>query len=75
MESDDKTAKETTLGRLIKPLLGSTMYTTSRPFFSHLPHVNQADPVSQQPKHTHASTNIKIRQLRSGSASADLIEG
>lgn len=35
MESDDKTAKETTLGRLIKPLLGCTMYTTSRPF-SHI---------------------------------------
>lgn len=28
MESDDKTAKETTLGRLIKPLLRCTMYTT-----------------------------------------------
>lgn len=35
MESDDKTAKETTLGRLIKPLLGRTMYTTPRPF-SHI---------------------------------------
>lgn len=35
MESDDKTAKETTLGRLIKPLSGSTMYTTSWPF-SHI---------------------------------------
>lgn len=35
MESDDKTAKETTLGRLIKPLLECTMYTTPQPF-SHI---------------------------------------
>lgn len=35
MESDDKTAKGTTLGRLIKPLLGRTMYTTPEPF-SHI---------------------------------------
>lgn len=35
MESDDKTAKETTLGRLIRPLLSCTLYTT--PWrFSHI---------------------------------------
>lgn len=28
MELDDKTAKETTLGRLIRPLLECTVYTT-----------------------------------------------
>lgn len=35
MESDDKTAKETTLARLIRPLLRCTMYTTPQPF-SHI---------------------------------------
>lgn len=35
MESDDKIAKETTRGHLIKPLLGCTVYTTPQ-CFSHI---------------------------------------
>lgn len=57
MESDDKTAKETTLGRLIKPLLGCTMYTTPQPF-SHiyLMSIKQALRANNLNTHTHRPT-------------------
>ena len=58
MESDDKTAKETTLGRLIKPLLGRTMYTTPQPF-SHiyLVSIKQALRANKLNTHTHTHTH------------------
>ncbi len=57
MESDDKTAKETTLGRLIKPLLGRTMYTTPQPF-SHiyLMSIKQTLRANKLNTHTHTHT-------------------
>lgn len=66
MESDDKTAKETTLGRLIKPLLECTMYTTPRPF-SHiyLMSIKQALWANKLNMHTH--TDIIIKSFRNKS--------
>lgn len=67
MESDDKTAKGTTLGRLIKPLLGRTMYTTPRPF-SHiyLVSIKRAPPANKLNARTDAHTpptNIIIKVI------------
>lgn len=65
MESDDKTAKETTLGRLIKPLSGRTMYTTPQPF-SHIYLMSIKQALRANKLNTHAHTEKCSNQTDQG---------